>query len=465
MSHLRIFNHYVSTPLLVLGAVELLVLLAAIPLACYLRFGSDYGQLEQSVIVTNTVIFSFVMVNANQAMGVYSHGFKDGLGVMAVRTVVANCLLGVVALTVLYYVLPQLYLGRGVLAISTVIGMALISPVRLAFYKILGRDSLRARMLILGAGERALALVEKLDEQARGLNIIGFVDLAGTALPELKGRLIERDKLKVLVERHQIDEVVVAMDGQRASDGAQIPLKELLECKQKGTRVSEAIGVYERELGILEFTELKQGWMVFSSGFGGSRTWDLIKRGSDLLIATMLLLLLWPLMLLAALVIFLETGSPILYRQRRVGLNGHIFEILKFRSMTTDAEAGGAQFAQAGDSRVTRVGGFLRNTRIDELPQLYNVFRGDMSFVGPRPERPEFVDGFCDELPFYGERHTVKPGLMGWAQLNYPYGASVEDAANKLRYDLYYVKNRSLVLDIVIMIQTVQIILLGSGVR
>jgi len=171
-------------------------------------------------------------------------------------------------------------------------------------------------------------------------------------------------------------------------------------------------------------------------------------------------------MLLAVILILIETGKPIIYSQTRVGLNGATFQIYKFRSMTVDAESDGkARFAQAGDARVTRVGKFIRNTRIDELPQLYNILRGDMSFVGPRPERPEFVEGFDEKLPFYTERHVVKPGLMGWAQLNYPYGASLEDTANKLRYDLYYAKNRSLVLDLVIMVQTVQVILLGTGVR
>jgi lipopolysaccharide/colanic/teichoic acid biosynthesis glycosyltransferase len=191
-----------------------------------------------------------------------------------------------------------------------------------------------------------------------------------------------------------------------------------------------------------------------------------VKRATDIAISLVILLLAWPLMLVGIVGIMLETGRPIIYKQVRVGLNSKPFEIYKFRSMRTDAEiAGKAIWADANDNRVTRVGGFLRNTRIDELPQLYNVLKGDMSIVGPRPERPEFVEGLNKDVAFYQERHRVKPGLMGWAQLNYPYGASVEDSAQKLRYDLYYVKNRSLLLDLIIMVQTVQVILLGTGVR
>ncbi len=206
--------------------------------------------------------------------------------------------------------------------------------------------------------------------------------------------------------------------------------------------------------------------MVFASGFTNSTLWSLIKRFSDIVIAATILILAWPLMLLAVIGILCETGRPIIYRQQRVGFNERSFDIYKFRSMRTDAEAEGkAVWAGANDSRVTRVGAVLRNTRIDELPQLYNVLRGDMSIVGPRPERPEFVEGLNKSLEFYRERHRVKPGLMGWAQLNYPYGASIEDSAEKLRYDLYYVKNRSLLLDLIIIVQTVQVILLGTGVR
>ncbi len=466
MSHIRLFNHYMPTPLLLLGCIEWLAMLLAVPIAVQLRFDAPMQWLDWTILELNAVIFATVMTLANSAMGVYSNGFREGLGAMAVRTIVANCLLGVLALTALYYVLPALFIGRGILAIAVVAGLTLVSIIRLIFLAIVQRDSMRSRILVVGAGKRANVLKERLAERESAAKIVGFVDVGGYVHPDLEKLVLPRSRLRDIVEANDVDDVVVAMDGLRASDGVQIPLKELFDCKVSGTRINEAIGIYERELGILEFTELKQGWMVFGNGFGASRLWDWVKRASDLTIALILCLFLWPLMLFAVVAILLETGRPVLYRQTRVGLNGTEFEILKFRSMRVDAEAGGkAQFAQVGDSRITKVGNFIRNTRIDELPQLYNVLKGDMSFVGPRPERPEFVSGFDEELPFYAERHVVKPGLMGWAQLNYPYGASKEDTANKLRYDLYYVKNRSLVLDLVIMVQTVQVILLGTGVR
>lgn len=450
-----------------LGIAELVLLLAAVPIAVVIRFGLEsVDRLEDPVVLVNAVLFSVIMILANSAMGVYANGFRHGLGVMTVRSVVAFCLLGVLVLTLIYYVIPGLYLGRGIIANATICGMLFVAIARLIFFAFKGRGASGLRLLVIGAGDRAAALDRHLAARPDAAKIVGYVNVSGYVNPTLEHKVLKRDRLSALVAKYRADEVVVAMDGRRTSDGGQMPLKELFECKIKGTRVNEAIGVYERELGILEFTELKQGWMVFSNGFGGGRLWDSVKRFSDVLIATILIIILWPLMLLAALFILLETGRPILYRQVRIGLNGREFEILKFRSMTVNAEADGqALFAKENDSRVTKVGAFIRNTRIDELPQLYNVLRGDMSFVGPRPERPEFVNGFEEELPFYAERHVVKPGLMGWAQLNYPYGSSKEDAANKLRYDLYYVKNRSLILDLVIIVQTVQVVLLGSGVR
>jgi exopolysaccharide biosynthesis polyprenyl glycosylphosphotransferase len=205
--------------------------------------------------------------------------------------------------------------------------------------------------------------------------------------------------------------------------------------------------------------------MLFSDGFKYSRHRYLAKRLFDIAFAGLFLLVLWPFMLLTAMAVMLESGRPVLYHQLRTGLNGKVFRIYKFRSMRQDAEKGGAVWAQKNDARVTRVGAVIRNTRLDELPQLWNVLKGDMSFVGPRPERPEFVRDLAGQIPYYEVRHKVKPGLMGWAQLKYPYGASVEDARNKLQYDLYYTKNHSFLMDMLIMIQTVEIILLGKGVH
>jgi len=265
---------------------------------------------------------------------------------------------------------------------------------------------------------------------------------------------------------NKISEIVVVPDERRRGEGGGLPLKDLLDCKLSGINIIDAINFCERETGKIELDLLHPGWMLFSDGFRYSQSRDWAKRVFDLLISVVLIILLWPAMLLTMLVIFLESGGPVIYRQARVGLNGVSFELLKFRSMVQNAEKDGkAVWAQANDSRVTKVGQFTRNTRLDELPQLWNVLKGEMSFVGPRPERPEFVGELAKNIPFYDERHRVKPGLMGWAQLNYPYGATEEDAAQKLRYDLYYTKNHSLLLDSLTVLQTVEIILLGKGVR
>jgi len=223
--------------------------------------------------------------------------------------------------------------------------------------------------------------------------------------------------------------------------------------------------VFVRELGKIDITLLQPSWMLFSDGFKYSQRRNMAKRVFDLVLASAFFLVLWPFMLLTAIAVRLESPGNILYHQVRVGLNGKTFRIYKFRSMRQDAEKNGAVWAQKNDARVTKVGAFIRNTRLDELPQLYNVLAGQMSFVGPRPERPEFVSELTEQIPFYDTRHKVKPGLMGWAQLKYPYGASVEDAKNKLQYDLYYTKNHSFLMDMLIMIQTVEIILLGKGVH
>jgi sugar transferase (PEP-CTERM system associated) len=240
----------------------------------------------------------------------------------------------------------------------------------------------------------------------------------------------------------------------------------LLECKLKGVHVIELSSFFERERGQVQLESLNASWMVLSDGFQQGFLRDAGKRLFDLVASLSLLVLTLPLMLLAIVVIVLESGFPILYRQERVGLGGKIFTIYKFRSMVQNAEKDGApQWAQAGDARVTRVGNFIRKVRIDELPQIFNVLRGDMSFVGPRPERPFFVDQLIEQVPYYAARHSVKPGITGWAQVRYPYGASLEDAIEKLQYDLYYVKNHTFFLDLLIMFQTAQVVLFGKGAR
>lgn len=470
MSHIRIFKHYIPSPLLILGILEFGLLFFSLLAGDTVRYARYNNLIFDAPLLTSAAVYAGVMLACTYAMGVYNAGLRDGNGAMAVRTVVAYCLLGCVSLTVIYYVLPALFMGRGVLFISVVISLALVIPVRWFFLKLVDADSLRSRILVLGVGNHALQLAEELEKSHNGVaRIVGFIQTNAAEQVRLKDSstvLQHSGRLLDLVLGQRASEVVVALDDRRAGNGSIFPLDELFECKVHGIRISESIAVIERELGLIAIDSVRPGWLVFSSGFTGNTCWNVVKRAADIVIALILLLLVWPIMLISALAIYLETGAPIIYRQVRVGLEGRQFEIFKFRSMSRDAEKDGvAVWARSQDSRVTRVGAFIRNTRIDELPQLVNVLRGDMSIVGPRPERPEFVSNLLVELPYYEERHHVKPGLMGWAQLNYPYGASTEDAAQKLRYDLYYVKNRSLLLDLIIMVQTVQVILLGAGVR
>ena len=271
----------------------------------------------------------------------------------------------------------------------------------------------------------------------------------------------ELASLPSIIAQHHIDRVVVSLSDRRGA----LPISELLQAKLSGVRVEDAATTYERIAGKILIESIRPSWLIFSDGFRASRTTRLLKRTVDLLLATVGLAVSSPLMLAAAIAIRLESPGPVLYSQERVGEAGRRFILYKFRSMRVDAEAGAPLWASEKDERVTLVGRFIRLTRIDELPQLWNVLLGDMSFVGPRPERPFFVDQLAESIPFYRERHCVKPGITGWAQINYPYGASLEDARQKLSYDLYYVKNRSLFLDFVILLSTVRVILLQEGAR
>ena len=260
-----------------------------------------------------------------------------------------------------------------------------------------------------------------------------------------------------------VHEVVVAVQDQR---GGFLPVKELLACRLRGVRVTDLPGLYERVTGEVPVASLKASWLIYGEGFPQGLTRRLVKRAFDMAASLILLVVAAPVMLLTAIAIFLESGGPVIFRQERVGLGGRGFNVLKFRSMVTDAEKDGVpRWASSGDPRVTRVGRLIRKARIDELPQIFNVLKGEMSFVGPRPERPYFVDQLSEQVPFYGARHTVKPGVTGWAQVRYTYGATVEDAVRKLQFDLYYVKNHSVYLDLLILFHTIRVVLMGSGAR
>lgn len=317
---------------------------------------------------------------------------------------------------------------------------------------------------MLGVGDHA-AEIESLRQQGTlSFLVPGYIQVHEQETPRVPaGRMLRvTSNLAKLADELDIDEIVVAMDDRRKG----FPVDEILECKINGVAISHFLSFFERQTGKIQLEALRPSSIIFAEGFQGMGLRSTVKRVLDVTASLLLLALTWPFMLVATLAIWLESGGrgPILYRQTRVGFKDRLFEVIKFRSMVVDAEKDGkAVWAGKNDSRITRVGAILRETRVDELPQLFNVLRGDMSFVGPRPERPEFVAGLCRKIPCYSMRHMVKPGITGWAQICYPYGASEQDAREKLQYDLYYIKNYSFFFDVVILLQTVHTILWGRG--
>lgn len=399
------------------------------------------------------------------ALGMYQlDGRQDFEGILL--RLLPSLALGFGFITLIFYLFPDLYFGRGLLAIVMLLALLLILIIRLLFFRWSGLDSLRPRALVLGAGVNAGELLDLIDKTSilPNLKIVGFVpfDKENRHVPT-EMIIPKTGSLTSLVDQYDASEVIVATQERR---GGTFPIQELLECRISGIKVTDLVGFFERECGHLRMDSLYPSWLVFGSGFNQGTLRTVVKRMFDIITSLLLLIVTLPIMLLTALLIVIEDGWPVFYRQERVGDAGKTYMVIKFRSMFNDAEkAGKPQWATADDPRSTRVGRIIRKLRIDELPQIINVLKGEMSFVGPRPERPHFVDMLSAQVPYYNMRHSIKPGITGWAQVRYPYGASIEDAIEKLQYDLYYVKNHSLFLDFVILIDTVGVVLLRKGSR
>ncbi len=358
------------------------------------------------------------------------------------------------------------HLYQGALPVALLMsatGMLLVRMILMASVQL---GWLTHRILVLGTGPEAADVERSIrDHKKSGVVIAGFYPLSnGSPVTVDPGRILRNQPcLDRAIADLGVHEIVVAVQDQR---GGFLPVKELLACRLRGVRVTDLPGLFERVTGEVPVASLKASWLIYGDGFRQGLLRRLVKRSFDLVASAILLTVAAPVMLLTALAILLESRGPVIFRQERVGLGGRPFNVLKFRSMGTDAEKDGVpRWASTADPRVTRVGRFIRKTRIDELPQIFNVLTGEMSFVGPRPERPYFVDQLSDQVPFYGARHTVKPGLTGWAQVRYCYGATVEDAVRKLQFDLYYVKNHTVFLDILILCHTVRVVLMGEGAR
>jgi len=411
--------------------------------------------------------FASVLSLGNASLGLYHRRFRFGHAGMVMRLALSMSI-GAITMTLLYYFAPPLFLGRRILVLSFIFTFLFMSVTRVLFIKSLDRDTLRRKILVLGAGEKAALIPQYMRRRVdtQGFQIVGYVHVRGEHDVVEEEKIIRPDiTLLALAQNLQADEIVVAVAERRRKG---FPVHDLLDCKLSGIDVIDLQGFFEREMGKVKLDILSPSWLIFSDGFNQSDSKDLAKRTFDLFVSILLLTVFSPLMLVIASVIFIEGGfnKPILYRQIRIGQHWKLFNMYKFRSMIEDAEEDGkARWAEENDHRVTRIGKFLRKYRLDELPQIFNVLKGDMSFVGPRPERPEFVTRLTEEIPYFAERHRMKPGITGWAQLCYPYGASDKDASAKLEYDLFYVKNNSIFLDIIILLQTAEVVLLKKGGR
>lgn len=460
----RLFKHYVPHAVVWLALIEFLALLGSAEAAWHLY--AHFADFDAGTLASRWVpLATFAIANSLAMMATGMYG-SEALRSMKFATarLLAAVSLGVIFLSVVGFLLPTATLWRVNSLYAMVLAIVALFVIRLLLTQTAGTEAFKRRILVLGAGKRAARLKALAEMPGSGLVIAGFVAMSGAerAIPNA----VSRDAIANLsdhVVALRAGEVVLAMEERRGA----LPLADLLRIKTTGVHVNDIAGFIERETGRVDLATTNPSALIFSDGFSaGQRISRVGKRVFDVIASLLVLVVGLPLILIAAVAVKLDSRGPVLYRQSRVGLYGEQYDIWKIRSMRTDAEAAGqAIWASENDPRVTRVGHFIRKLRIDELPQLWCVLKGEMSFVGPRPERPTFVEELERQLPYYAERHMVKPGLTGWAQINYPYGASVEDARAKLEYDLYYAKNYSPFLDLLILLQTVRVILWPDGAR
>lgn len=410
------------------------------------------------------VVFAGSQLVALGIVGVLRLGPINHLGFLALRLVIGT-ILGALICHSLFGLSENAIVYQRSIPAATLIALPALMLLHGFLWPGLHRNMFNRRILVLGTGPEASAVQQAISALPPfEASFVGYYPVDNTHRVVPNDNIIAPTvSLEEAVNLHKANEVIVAVKEQR---GGSLPLSHLLNCRLRGVKILDLPAFYERVTGEVPVASLKSSWMIYGDGFRQDWGRRFVKRAFDLTAAVLLLIITFPLMLTAALAIFLSTGRPLVFSQERVGLGGNVFTLFKFRSMRTDAEVDGIpKWATSGDPRITPVGKFLRRTRMDELPQLFNVLRGEMSFVGPRPERPYFVEQLSEQVPFYGARHTVKPGLTGWAQVRYSYGASVEDAVKKLQFDLYYVKNHTLFLDLVILINTVRVVLRGEGAR
>jgi sugar transferase (PEP-CTERM system associated) len=455
---MQLFNRQVSTRSLTVFTGELALIFGSVALAAAAQSTPDLPSNLWRILLVTLVC----------QLCLYYNDFYDLTLVHSNRELIVRLLQAAgaasIVLAALYILLPDLMIGNGIFVSALFVFLVAILGWRLLFNHVSGSLKLQERVLFVGTGDTARKVARQiLDQHEYAYRVIGFIDDDASRIgerivnPAIVGTPADIDRL---IADHHIDRIVVGLSDRRGK----LPVEELLRAKLAGIRVEDATTTYERITGKILIDDLRPSWLIFSDGFRVSSVTRLMKRTIDLALAAVLAALTLPLMAITALLVLVEDGRPVLYRQERVGENGRLFTLAKFRSMSKDAEKGGTPiWAIDGDDRITRIGRFIRKTRLDELPQLWNVVRGDMSFVGPRPERPFFVEQLSKEIPFYQQRHAVKPGLTGWAQVKYRYGSSLEDAMEKLRYDLYYIKHLSVLFDLTIVFDTVKVVLFRKG--
>jgi sugar transferase (PEP-CTERM system associated) len=459
---IKVFSHWIH-----LKTINRIIFDFILPIACVLlavKWVGQGGNVNLKIVAIYAVIFALVMVVFNSWLGLYQLGHGRTIEQTRARAVLSLYLSIPLAYGV-FTLLSVEEVNRDFLLLSGL--AALFATLTHRVFRIHGRAQamMTHRVLIFGAGADAHFVGQVLLKSDPDIHIVGYYASPTEVETSIPDQLLlsRAHSLSDTAHTLNVHEIIIAVHDRR---GGILPLRELLDCKLSGVKVLDLATYFERALGQIRLDSLRAGWLIFGEGFrqGWGRTF--VKRLFDIVAASILLLLALPLMLVTGLLIMLEDGFPIFYRQERVGLNGRLFHLVKFRSMRKDAESDGQpRWAMANDDRTTRVGRIIRKLRIDELPQLFSVLCSHMSLVGPRPERPFFVDQLTREIPFYAVRHSVKPGVTGWAQVSYPYGASVYDSIQKLQYDLYYVKNHTLFLDIVVMFKTVGVVLTGKGAQ
>ncbi len=458
---LKLFNHYVPSNTVLQLVFDAMLLFVAVVVVFVLQSRVD-GSLIVAVI-PSAFAFAVTMMILNGALGLYRVNFGADFRETVMR-VGMSIVLSVPVAYGIFRVLPWGEFAHEAAELNVIALLGFVVAVRGFTVRRVGAGVLVKRIMVIGTGADAVAVEHALSNPGNpSLQVVGFYPAgAGDEVRVDPKRIVHFDGNLLNAASHlRVNEIIVAVRERR---GGVIPLRELLDCTMAGIKVLDLSSFFERVRGQVRIDSLRASWLIYGEGFrqGWGRT--VVKRIFDIVASLILLILATPVMVLAAILIVIEDGAPVFYRQERVGLGGRLFKVTKFRSMRRDAERDGKpRWASANDDRVTRIGRFIRKVRIDELPQLFNVLKGDMSLVGPRPERPFFVDQLTRDIPFYAVRHCVKPGVTGWAQVRYQYGSSVDDAINKLQYDLYYVKNHTLFLDTVVLFETVRVVLTGDG--